>query len=162
MLTRSKWKPLELFDLDIEACNRRRNAQRRLNQGRSLSPIKREPPTPIAITMANNGENNAPHPDPVVQQLQIQLADLVKQLKEKDEQQVIVPVQNMYAYREVGNPPIGNDGTNANHFELKPGLLYVVEANAFGGKANEDPNKHLTKFIQICYTVKLNGVREQS
>ncbi|XP_047964692.1 uncharacterized protein LOC125209127 [Salvia hispanica] len=111
--------------------------------------------------MADNGENNAPHPDPVVQQLQLDIADLVRQLKEKDEQQVVLPVQNMYAYREVENPPIGNDGIDANHFELKPGLLNMAEANAFGGKANEDPNKHLTKFIQICNTVKLNGVRDE-
>ncbi|XP_047953609.1 uncharacterized protein LOC125199726 [Salvia hispanica] len=73
----------------------------------------------------------------------------------------MVPVQNMYAYREVEDPPIGNDEIDANHFELKPGLLNMAEANAFAGKANEDPNKHLTKFIQISNTVKLNGVRDE-
>ncbi|XP_047979131.1 uncharacterized protein LOC125221046 [Salvia hispanica] len=161
MLTRSKGQPLELFDPEIETFNRRRNAQRRLNRKRSISPLKREPRIPVAITIADNGENNAPHPDPVVQQLQLQLADLVKQVKEKNELQATVPVQNMYAYREVENPPIGNDGIDANHFELKPGLLNMAEANAFAGNANEDPNKHLTKFIQISNTVKLNGVRDE-
>ena len=40
----------------------------------------------------------------------------------------------MYAYREVENPPIGNDGIDANHFELKPGLLNMAEANSFAGE----------------------------
>ena len=84
--------------------------------------------------MADNEENNVPHPDPVVQQLQLQLADVVKQLKEKEGQQAMVPVQNMYAYRGVEDPPIGNDGIDANHFELKPGLLNMAEANSFAGE----------------------------
>lgn len=30
---------------------------------------------------------------------------------------------------------------------------YMTEAHAFGGRATEDANKHLTKFIQISNTV---------
>ena len=37
----------------------------------------------------------------------------------------------------------------------------MTKANAFGGKTNEDPNKHLTKFIQIGNTVKLNGMTDE-
>ncbi|XP_022883666.1 uncharacterized protein LOC111400483 [Olea europaea var. sylvestris] len=45
----------------------------------------------------------------------------------------------------------------ANNFELKPGLIYMVQQNQFGGAAIEDPNAHLGSFLEICDTVKMNG-----
>ncbi|XP_042067308.1 uncharacterized protein LOC121810614 [Salvia splendens] len=37
----------------------------------------------------------------------------------------------------------------------------MAENNAFRGRPTEDPNKHLTKFIQICNTTKINRVTDE-
>ncbi|KAL1555064.1 hypothetical protein AAHA92_15548 [Salvia divinorum] len=176
MHIRSRGPPLEPIDPEIEASNRKRNAQRRLNQrARDSSPIQRRSPSPVErtpspsttpsspihfephspIDMAENGEI----PNPMILQLQQQLATLQRQMELQNERVPVVPVQNMFAYRGVEYPPVGNR-IDANSFELKTGLINMAEANAFGGRANEDPNKHLTKFIQISNTVKANGVTD--
>lgn len=49
-------------------------------------------------------------------------------------------------------------GINANNFELKPSLISMVQSQQFGGKATEDPNAHLSAFLDICDTIKINGV----
>ncbi|KAK6161180.1 hypothetical protein DH2020_004561 [Rehmannia glutinosa] len=51
---------------------------------------------------------------------------------------------------------------NANNFELKPALINMVQQNQFGGFATEDPNSHLAHFIQICNTIKMNGVSDDA
>ena len=189
MHTRSKGPPLEPIDPEIEASNRRRNAQRRLNQRirvsspghrrppspvqRTLSPTPSPPPSPIQyelnspILMENGEENNNENhnnennnEDPVIRQLREQMANMQRQLDERNARPPVQPVQNLYAYRRVANPPINNAGIAANSFELKPGLINRAEANAFGGTGSEDANKHLTKFIQISNTVKANGVSD--
>ncbi|KAL1534726.1 hypothetical protein AAHA92_30872 [Salvia divinorum] len=180
MHTRSRGPPLEPIDLEIEASNRRRNALRRLNQrirvsspvqGRSPSPVQESPsPTPSPVhspipfephspnLMENGNENNDPPPPPPTNaQLQQQLEALVRRL---DQGANGVPVQNMFAYHGVANPPVGNN-VNANNFELKRGLIQMAENNAFRGRPTEDPNKHITKFIQICNTTKINGVTDE-
>ncbi|XP_042067440.1 uncharacterized protein LOC121810774 [Salvia splendens] len=37
----------------------------------------------------------------------------------------------------------------------------MAENIAFRGKSTDDPNKHITKFIQICNTTKMNGVTDE-
>ncbi|XP_041995707.1 uncharacterized protein LOC121745825 [Salvia splendens] len=37
----------------------------------------------------------------------------------------------------------------------------MAENITFRGKSTDDPNKHITKFIQICNTTKLNGVTDE-
>ncbi|XP_042038255.1 uncharacterized protein LOC121784138 [Salvia splendens] len=179
MHTRSRGLPLEPIDLEIEASNRRRNALRRLNQRiRVSSPVQRRSPSPVQESpsptpspvhspiqfephspiLTENVEGNAvPPPPPTNAQLQQQLEDLQRQLNQR---QNVVPVQNMYAYHGVANPLVGNN-VNANTFELRRGLLQMAENNAFRGRPTEDPNKHLTKFIQICNTTKINGVTDE-
>ncbi|CAA0809015.1 Unknown protein, partial [Striga hermonthica] len=51
---------------------------------------------------------------------------------------------------------------NANNFELKPSYISMVQNNQFGGHPTEDPNQHLTQFLQICDLVKYNGVSEDA
>lgn len=43
-------------------------------------------------------------------------------------------------------------------FELKPGLIQMVQQNQFGGGTLENPNVHIQRFLQICNTVRMNGV----
>ena len=51
---------------------------------------------------------------------------------------------------------------NANNFELKAALISMVQQNQFGGSPLKDPNVHLAKFMEICDTMKMNGVIEDS
>ncbi|CAM8887360.1 unnamed protein product [Rhodiola kirilowii] len=52
--------------------------------------------------------------------------------------------------------PIAPPGVNAPHFELKPALINMVGNNAFTGIGN--PNAHLTSFLELCETFKMNNV----
>jgi len=45
-----------------------------------------------------------------------------------------------------------------NNFELRPVLISMVQQSQFGGSPMEDPNVHLSIFLEVCDTLKLNGV----
>ncbi|KAL4344676.1 hypothetical protein AHAS_Ahas11G0202200 [Arachis hypogaea] len=48
---------------------------------------------------------------------------------------------------------------NANNFELKPKLVTLVQQNCqFSGSPQEDSNLFISNFLQICDTIKTNGV----
>ncbi|KAL6559596.1 hypothetical protein OROGR_004713 [Orobanche gracilis] len=57
---------------------------------------------------------------------------------------------------------ITNIPINATNFELKPALISMVQQNQFGGFTTEDPHAHLHHFMQICDTVKMNGVSDDA
>ena len=46
----------------------------------------------------------------------------------------------------------GNDG-----FELKSGLVNMVQASPFYGKASEDANAHLQNFLEVSSTINPRG-----
>ncbi|XP_073041875.1 uncharacterized protein [Primulina eburnea] len=47
----------------------------------------------------------------------------------------------------------------ANTFELKPGIIQMIQMQVkFGGAPSEDPNAHLENFLSICDTIKCNWV----
>ncbi|XP_020266504.1 uncharacterized protein LOC109841993 [Asparagus officinalis] len=50
----------------------------------------------------------------------------------------------------------------ANNFELKPSLLSLVQQNQFGGTPTEDPNLHISVFLEYCDTLKMNGVSDDA
>ena len=50
----------------------------------------------------------------------------------------------------------------ANNFELKPSLLSAVQQNQFSGGSMEDPNLHLSIFLQYADTIKNNGVSQEA
>ncbi|XP_050896616.1 uncharacterized protein LOC127103395 [Lathyrus oleraceus] len=51
---------------------------------------------------------------------------------------------------------------NQNDFELKPSMLSVVQQNQFLGSPTDDPNLHLSMFVQYADTVKENGVSPEA
>ena len=63
------------------------------------------------------------------------------------------PNSNLHG-RSISIPTIG-----ANNFELKPQLVSLMQQNCkFHGLPSEDLFHFLTEFLQICDTVKTNGV----
>ena len=57
----------------------------------------------------------------------------------------------------IRRPPI-----QANIFELKGVTLQMLHNIQFHGLPSENPNAHLTSFIEVCDTVKYNGVTEEA
>ena len=57
----------------------------------------------------------------------------------------------------IRQPPI-----QANNFELKGVTLQMLHNIQFHGLPSENPNAHLTSFIEVCDTVKYNGVTEEA
>ena len=54
-------------------------------------------------------------------------------------------------------PPI-----RVNNFELKMVTLQMLQNIQFHGLPSENPNTHLTNFIEVCDTIKYNGVTEEA
>ena len=51
------------------------------------------------------------------------------------------------------NVPVGPDvSTGRVNFEIKTGLVTMVQASPFCGKANEDASAHLQQFLDLCST----------
>ena len=50
----------------------------------------------------------------------------------------------------------------ANNFELKPITLQLIQNIQFMGLLNEHPNMHISNFLEVCDTVKYNGVSDDT
>ena len=57
----------------------------------------------------------------------------------------------------IRRPPI-----RANNFELKGVTQKMLHNTQFHGLTSENPNAHLTSFIEVCDTVKYNGVTKEA
>ena len=91
----------------------------------------------------NNGRNYAP-------KLFIQPDSPFMLLKEF----VLPPTVVQFA---IQRPPI-----QANNFELKTVTLQMIQNIQFHGLPSENPNMHLTNYIEVCDTIKYNGVTEEA
>ena len=56
-------------------------------------------------------------------------------------------------------PEVNTEGEN---FEIKMGLLTMVQANLFCGKANEDASAHLQQLLELCSTFVIKGVSQDA
>ena len=91
----------------------------------------------------NNGRNQAPRPF-------IQSDDPFMLLEE-------FTLPPTFVQTAIRRPPI-----QANNFKLKSVTVQMLQNILFNGLPNENSNMHLTNFIEVCDTVKYNGVTEQA
>ena len=56
-------------------------------------------------------------------------------------------------------PEVNIEGEN---FEIKSGLITMVQANPFCGKANEDASANLQQFLELCSTFVIKGVSQDA
>ena len=91
----------------------------------------------------NNGRNYAPRSF-------IQLDDLFMLLEEFALPSTIV------------QPAIRRLPIPENNFELKTITLQMLQNILFHRMPSENPNMHLTNFIEVCDTIKYNGVTEEA
>ena len=52
--------------------------------------------------------------------------------------------------------------TGGENFKIKTGLVTMVEASPFCGKANEDVSAHLQQFLELCSTFVIKGVSQDA
>ncbi|KAL0456394.1 UNVERIFIED_CONTAM: hypothetical protein Slati_0978600 [Sesamum latifolium] len=58
---------------------------------------------------------------------------------------------------------IAKPAVEANNFEIKPAIIQIIRSNVqFFGFPDEDPNKHLINFHEICDTFRFNGVSDDA
>ena len=48
------------------------------------------------------------------------------------------------------------------NFKIKTGIIYMVPGNQFSGSPAEDPQDHLTNFVEISNTFKLHNVTDEA
>jgi hypothetical protein len=52
--------------------------------------------------------------------------------------------------------------TGGENFKIKMGLITMVQASPFCGKANEDASTHLQQFLELCSTFVIKGVLQDA
>src|SRR6185437_2949153 len=52
--------------------------------------------------------------------------------------------------------------TGGENFEIKTGLITMVQASPFCGKANEDSSAHLQQFLELYSTFVIKGVSQDA
>ncbi|CAM8982695.1 unnamed protein product [Rhodiola kirilowii] len=63
-----------------------------------------------------------------------------------------------YGYRS----PILVPTVDNRNFDLKTSTIQMVQSNQFSGRDHEDPNSHLTTFLEVSATFKINGFSEDA
>jgi len=63
--------------------------------------------------------------------------------------------RNHHQRQGIVPPPVKN-----NNFEIKSGLIFMIQGNKFHGLTMEDPVDHLDSFDKLCGLTKINGVTE--
>jgi hypothetical protein len=60
----------------------------------------------------------------------------------------------------VQRQPTTQTAIEDSHFELKPGLINMVQQSPFCGRASEEANAHLQHFLKICNTFTICEVKQ--
>ena len=142
---------LHLFDHEPERTLHRLLREQRTEQTRDRANMENNEDQNLDVERnepqrgrnGNNGRNQAPGPF-------IQPDDPFMLLDEF----VLPPTVVQTAIRR---PPI-----QANNFELKSVTVQMLQNILFHGLPHENPNMHLTNFLEVCDTIKYNGVTEEA
>ena len=142
---------LYLFDPEPERTLHRLLREQRTEQTRDRTTMENNEDQNLDVERnepqrgrnGNNGRNQAPRPF-------IQPDDPFMLLDEF----VLPPTIVQTAIRR---PPI-----QANNFELKSVTVQMLQNILFHGLPYENPNMHLTNFLEVCDTIKYNGVTEEA
>jgi len=68
-----------------------------------------------------------------------------------------------YSTPDVANVPVGPAVNTGNgNFELRTGLLTMVQANQFCGSPSEDANAHTQNILEQCETIIIKDVTPKS
>ena len=142
---------LHLFDPEPERTLHRSLREQRTEQTRDRTTMENNEDQNLDIERnepqrgrnGNNGRNQAPRPfihpdDPFM------LLD-----------EFVLPPS--IAQTAIRRPPI-----QANNFELKSVTIQMLQNILFHGLPHENPNMHLTNFLEVCDTIKYNGVTEEA
>ncbi|CAM8904732.1 unnamed protein product [Rhodiola kirilowii] len=105
--------------------------------------------------MAENNNNRPPPPPPPHHRNQDNLPPQLP-LARRALKDYAIPTA--YGYRS----PIQLPTVDNRDFDLKTSTIQMVQSNQFLGRDNEDPNSHLTSFLEVCATFKINGISEDA
>jgi hypothetical protein len=68
-----------------------------------------------------------------------------------------------YSTPTVANVPVGPAVNVGNgNFEIRTGLISMVQASQFCGLPSEDANAHLQHFLELCDTIVIKDVAQDS
>ena len=68
-----------------------------------------------------------------------------------------------YSTPSANQVPTGPEvNTGGKNFEIKTGLITMVQSLPFCGKANEDASAHLQQFLELCSTFVIKGVSQDA
>ena len=68
-----------------------------------------------------------------------------------------------YSTPSASQVPTGPEvNTGGENFEIKTGLITMVQASLFCEKANEDASAHLQQFLELCCTFVIKGVSQDA
>ena len=68
-----------------------------------------------------------------------------------------------YSALSANQVPTGPEvNTGGENFEIKTGLITMVQACPFCGKANEDASAHPQQFLELCSTFVIKGVLQDA
>ena len=68
-----------------------------------------------------------------------------------------------YSAPSANQVPTGPEvNTGGENFEIKTGLITMVQTSPFYGKANEDASTHLQQFLELCSTFVIKGVSQDA
>ena len=75
---------------------------------------------------------------------------------------MLLPIRD-YGHLFTVTPPLIRTPTiQANNFELKSITLQLLQGIQFHGHSFEDPNAHILNFLEVCDTVRYNGVSDDA
>ena len=75
---------------------------------------------------------------------------------------MLPPIKDYARLSAITPPVIRRLAIQANNFELMPITLQLLQGIQFHGLAHEDSNAHILNFLEVCDTVKYNGVSDDA